>query len=1071
MAATEMEDEMRQLWNELQIEWNETEIKCSENLPFENSSLLDNLRDLSGDATFKPLIARDLMKSHTDFSPTASQNTWDIEFGEDWQKYDRDGKFNKWCKKIHRSRDYEDLIHRFESTIDHWKLILNLYNDHDDEDENKSSSSKSSWFRPPHFPSTLKMSLEKELDESWSNYYKLSLKQNRKRRFGINFNINRLYSTYYYNLIDAIYFAKCVNWDAAYDPKHSAKTNIPIYWVMAEITFDYPTYYQPNDQQVIEYHDRTHLVPISCFGLMDVEVNSIKDWYKLSPHFDPCRNLRAGLQLNDQIEVFIYDKWIKGTIIDIIILNQNNDEPIVEYLEIQTVNDSIIRYNRFDDRVRPLLKTQQIQSKNFETKYTSKILTNIDDNDEKEQLLPPPQSINQIQCPQHLITNQPLNNGNVSNGVHNNNNTNIIAQDPRIQRNGNSHHQSSKYQQEDEEKRETLETVGQNDPTPEIIGFDDSSDDGTEQEQVPNNHINQALFDEFDPNNIKVMQQYQKDLKETMETMQKLALRRTVVTDIFRPVHLTCPKHSYRKTLTDDEEINMSVITRNTKYDYVEVKMIDTDNPQLSEMKVYMTPQQLFEHCTTYFHFTEMKPVQQKIPINGNAHHNNDNNRKKKPIIHNIPPSISMSPSPPINYPSQHIHEYMRGKDSSLSPQRRLHNLSISHKSPEVNIDDNPRSHLQDDSLQSFLHDVGNDNNNETHQDDQKGDWTHLRFAKSSEPNEIDNDQTISAQQFIDKSWNPRPDRMGLGLEAGSGDDSIAHAMGASMNVSSNTSFDNKVNDSNIKSNNDSSLLFPAWNTSKNTSNHSSPSITSAGNLSDQNIRIHNQLNNEEPATPKMASSTSSDEENRNIEKIEINKQSATDNDEDEDEDEDEDDEDESIGNGDDNDMLIPSMHTKGMDLTEDMDNAVNDNNNDTIDDKMENNSNRSRHSVERIIVPPSKVKPDWNKIDENEEYDEAEFKYFQNDANDANDDTMDDGMDDDMNNIHNEVNVRRVYTTLPYNSCLFIILPIMIVIISLSFQNVQQYLPQQCDGLIKQYNDLLQRLMKFILELDLFKF
>ena len=148
MAAAE-ELSIEELWDQLQTEWNETDIKYAENIPFKNCFLLDKIRDLSNNATFKPLIARDLMKSHNDFCPEWTQNTWDIEFGQDWQKYDSNDTFNKWCKTIHQGENYEDLIHRFESILLDWSLILNLC----DNEENDGYTC--SWFRPPHFPSTL----------------------------------------------------------------------------------------------------------------------------------------------------------------------------------------------------------------------------------------------------------------------------------------------------------------------------------------------------------------------------------------------------------------------------------------------------------------------------------------------------------------------------------------------------------------------------------------------------------------------------------------------------------------------------------------------------------------------------------------------------------------------------------------------------------------------------------------------------------------------------------------------------------------------------------------------------
>merc|ERR1719347_2022929 len=93
--------------------------------------------------------------------------------------------------------------------------------------------------------------------------------------------------------------------------------------------------------------------------------------------------------------------------------------------------------------------------------------------------------------------------------------------------------------------------------------------------------MNQALWDEFDPQNKDIMRRYQADLRETMKAMQKLALRRTVVSALFRPIHLCCPKHSYRNLLDDHAEINMTVMERNREFEYIEVKMMDALQPEL----------------------------------------------------------------------------------------------------------------------------------------------------------------------------------------------------------------------------------------------------------------------------------------------------------------------------------------------------------------------------------------------------------------------------------------------------------------------------------------------------------
>lgn len=141
--------QLNKLWNQLQTEWNDIETKCIENSHFENSFLMDKIKNLSNCATLKPLIARDLMNNHNDFSPKSTENIWDIEFDRDWQNNDRNDKFNKWCKKIHRYPEYQDLMHRLQSALTHWSLILNI-----DDNDNEFISS---WFRPPHFPSTLSL--------------------------------------------------------------------------------------------------------------------------------------------------------------------------------------------------------------------------------------------------------------------------------------------------------------------------------------------------------------------------------------------------------------------------------------------------------------------------------------------------------------------------------------------------------------------------------------------------------------------------------------------------------------------------------------------------------------------------------------------------------------------------------------------------------------------------------------------------------------------------------------------------------------------------------------------------
>ena len=344
-----------------------------------------------------------------------------------------------------------------------------------------------------------------------------------------------------------------------------------------------------------------------------------------------------------------------------------------------------------------------------------------------------------------------------------------------------------------------------------------------------------------------------------------MALDRTVVADIFRPVHLTCPKHSYRKTLLDEQEVNMSVVERNTKFDYIEVKMIDPDDPSLSQMKVYMTSQQLFQHCTTYFHFTEMKPIKQDIPV-GNI----DDNKKK--IIHKVPPQQSQSPQPP-NYSPSRIHQYLQSK----SPQKVIKNESVDNGSPSKD----PRAHLQDPLLQSFLHEE-----HELHEEQQKSGNQDLNksfgeswldnsgFMKATKSSSIDsktddnemNKSRAQQQDFIQNNWNTRQTRLGLGASPVSNSNSASQNDGASGNNSNNHSFNSlKINgspdknDENDEKHNDISQLFTPWDTSHNKqdkvpSNHSNCSSNDTSSASIQNdeddvhnitLPLNNQLNHE----------------------------------------------------------------------------------------------------------------------------------------------------------------------------------------------------------------------------------
>lgn len=129
--------------------------------------------------------------------------------------------------------------------------------------------------------------------------------------------------------------------------------------------------------------------------------------------------------------------------------------------------------------------------------------------------------------------------------------------------------------------------------------------------------MDQQLMDAFDPSNKEIMENIERDLKETSIIMKRLALRHVGHHGIFRPLHAICPKLSYRSG-TQSNELGMSVVASSAQFDYVKLKIIDIEQPELSEMNVYMTPQQLCEHTTTYFRYAVS--MQQKTESKRKCH-------------------------------------------------------------------------------------------------------------------------------------------------------------------------------------------------------------------------------------------------------------------------------------------------------------------------------------------------------------------------------------------------------------------------------------------------------------------
>merc|ERR1712244_111345 len=87
-----------------------------------------------------------------------------------------------------------------------------------------------------------------------------------------------------------------------------------------------------------------------------------------------------------------------------------------------------------------------------------------------------------------------------------------------------------------------------------------------------------------------------------------------------------------------------------------------TMHPSLSEMDIYMTPRQLFEHTTTYFHFGDMNGHETE---NQNDKEQQNGDKKVNEIVHNIPPPNALFNG---NGNGSQIYNYIKSKDLSTSP-------------------------------------------------------------------------------------------------------------------------------------------------------------------------------------------------------------------------------------------------------------------------------------------------------------------------------------------------------------------------------------------------------------------
>eukprot|EP01083_Nonionella_stella_P297941 1011548_1 len=112
-----MDEDLKANWKELQEDFYPLESTCnSDSAEFKNPDLLEALNQLGNDAKFAPLIAHDI-HAFTDFAPPTQTNTWEIEFNTQWQNNDQNNQFNKWCKRIHKLLQYDNIMRKCNNML------------------------------------------------------------------------------------------------------------------------------------------------------------------------------------------------------------------------------------------------------------------------------------------------------------------------------------------------------------------------------------------------------------------------------------------------------------------------------------------------------------------------------------------------------------------------------------------------------------------------------------------------------------------------------------------------------------------------------------------------------------------------------------------------------------------------------------------------------------------------------------------------------------------------------------------------------------------------------------------
>ena len=210
------------------------------------------------------------------------------------------------------------------------------------------------------------LTIEKEVSDDVNKCLQSILHSNCQRYFRIHnnrFKVIKCYGIYFHKLIDACNFNRCINWDAAHDSNNPIRINIPIYDIICEINV-----------KIMDNIEVNLPFTLASYGIHGIPINYVINWYKNSPHFQLCRDIRYKWNNNDMIQCMINQKWINGVIIsnnviDFSYNNQNRKQSVIEYLLIYIKELNHCMYiNRYDENIRPILTNKNEQKMMIQSK-------------------------------------------------------------------------------------------------------------------------------------------------------------------------------------------------------------------------------------------------------------------------------------------------------------------------------------------------------------------------------------------------------------------------------------------------------------------------------------------------------------------------------------------------------------------------------------------------------------------------------------------------------------------------------------------------------------------------------